>query len=219
MLHVAPNRFYKKIQLDIDRVVADPGQLVLFEGMNDDSKILLTSRKAKRLRWFIKNLGKKGFVALGEKHETSNQRQIKYPPGTIQVDISIQEAANLGAAARVPYSWLLHCMFSTSFVGVSSDGTHDFSRYPLWFKAVCFVGRKRSSNWMKKSIATMIRAWKPILLDYRNQKIFEKICLVGGGKDLFLLYGEEHLAGLVKLFQQDGWELTQTDAIDFADLE
>ena len=54
----------------------------------------------------------------------------------------------------------------------------------------------------------------PIMIEYRNQRIFEQAIALDGGKNLFLLYGEKHIPGLMLLFEQAGWVLKQSTELD-----
>ncbi len=203
MTHVASREFYGRIEADMHQAVG-AGSLVFFESVIDDPAVLLNSSKARRLVWLIDNIFK-GYSALAERFGGISQKDMKYPPDALRADVSRQEIANLGAERNIPYSWALHLMYSTTFRAILDDGSKDLSRIPWWYKAVILVGGSLLNRWMQRSMTAVFQAWEPILLDYRNERIFRQVCDSSGSKDLFLLYGENHLAGLMELFQQDGW--------------
>jgi hypothetical protein len=150
-----------------------------------------------------------------KKDSTVTEKQvIRLPAGTISTDMSLEEFVNACATQNVPYSWPLHIVVWAISTVISPDGTIG-DRFPTWLRMIiAFVGAKRFNSWHKRSVDAMEEKLNPIMIEYRNQRIFEQAIALDGGKNLFLLYGEKHIPGLMLLFEQAGWVLKQSTELD-----
>jgi hypothetical protein len=206
--HVEAPDFYVRLRKELLEAKAK-GYLLCCEGIYNDPSIQSTSQNAARFSRFLNYYVTKGHEFFAKsKMQSLQTEKLKYPEGAVNIDASFQELGNLCDSKGLYLSRVRAFFLFTMYEGFRiAPEQHQF---PWWYKMLFWNNGNWLWSWLWSSLRALIAQVRPVLIDERNQIIFEKVTKKDSSKRLFLLYGKSHIPGLLSLFQGDGWKLNET---------
>ncbi|MCX6714237.1 MAG: hypothetical protein NTX72_00280 [Candidatus Uhrbacteria bacterium] len=216
MIHVGPQKLYDTVQKDMDQA-AQSGYQVVFEGVRKSlpGKIVFSSN-AKKIKLFLETLFKL-YPVLASTFGVSTQK-IKYPKRAINADTDLDDVVKRLDRNKFRCNFLLFII--QIFFKMESERTEEEKKKDAkdW---------KTEMNRSDKSLTSKFFAWlffrkaMPIILDYRNEVAVRKMRsydqFTKSTRNYFILYGDRHVKGLVRLLQKEGWVVAKTTYTDLAE--
>jgi len=199
--HVAPEEQFRALQEEMEQTV-EKGSVVFYEGVSSAPHIPVPTKNGRRLEIFFGQMIIKGYKAMAAKKGLVVQNNtLRFTElHAVKADMTLQEFVNFLDKEGVRCSRLLCWMFELAF---KLEGA---PRWVSFFDKMSgeLLGRA-VGRYIKRSCAVIFKQAEPILYGRRNEIIFAQVKELGGKNDLYLVYGNKHIPGIVKLFEEDGW--------------
>lgn len=218
MIHVAPEQFYKKIQEDLN-LAAKNGDLIFFEGVTKGSlKEPFRTPNERKIKSFLLSLFSLYPVFAKSFGWAQQKEKITYPKKAINADLNIDTVVS--RLHRNGFTCnILHFLMCVASLEELASVTS------LQSVAKNVVIKKK--DFLKTSMVGDLFKWFffrkafPVILDDRNLVAVDKIHRYAETpkhkRNIFVHYGEAHMKGLVKLFQQRGWKVIETTFVDLSE--
>ena len=209
MVHVAPNNFYLKVQREMNNLSKE-GYKIFYERLRHSKKLDETAtQKEKDIAEYFK-YRIESMHEIAEICNLSFQTIIKYPEGSINADIEfiemIKKLSENGFADNSQTRKQMEQMKSRRFREERKQSLKYINTKISIIKLMEYL------RMYKLITHRFVNKKDEIILHYRNQVALE---IIESHKEThnILYYGEGHISSMIKLFQNNGWELANKGII------
>lgn len=200
MIHIAPDRLYEVIQRDVDWAIKNNYQ-IFFEGVKKDPLEKASSDNENKIRKFFLLLFDLLPVFAATLGISLQKDKVKYPKDAINADVTFAEFTR-----RLDVNGFRCGLFLRLFKLFPEEELKEAVKKEFAKMGGLNALMDSHDKWSFDNLIAWLffRKAMPTILDYRNEVAVAKVRIHSNGRNIFIHYGEKHIKGLVRLFQQDG---------------
>jgi hypothetical protein len=200
--HTGSKEQYAPIQAEMNDVARN-GYVMFRERVKSFPKIPIKTPNGRVLKRVLgkelRMMYRKVADAKGGKYQGDF---LVYPPGCLVVDLSLEEVVNFFDEQGVTFNLAIYRLILLLRVG---------KKAPWWFRVLSWPNavKVRIEKIVSHLLVSFYKRRIHTADAHREVVIFERIQILSGKKNLFLIYGSAHIPGFLQSFLADGWIVTE----------